>query len=141
MQARSYLAGGAMPSFISYSPSFDLNPDVVQAPAQRAPERLNIKDSRKQDAGKRLLGFLVRLALQSDVSDLWIVPTDESLLAMGKSEEQWSVVMKHRSFHALDVLDAVDDLSPAGLMTVVQDGVASVWKVSFSPDDVLLSRV
>ena len=124
-----------MPSFISHSPTMNLNPGTVLTP-----DRLSIKDSRKQEAGKRLLGFLVRLALQSKVSDLWIVPQEQSLLAMGKADEQWSVLINHVSFHAEQVLDAIEALSPTGLMTVVQNGVASVWKVSFSSEDVLLQR-
>jgi hypothetical protein len=127
-----------MPSFISYSPSIDLNSDAV--PVSLAPGRLSVKDSRKQDVGSRLLGFLLRLALESDVSDLWIVPQEQNLLTLGKTDEQWSVLMNHASFHAEEVLDAIEALSAGGLMTVVQNGVASVWKVSFSSDDVLLQR-
>lgn len=129
-----------MPSFISYSP-LETAPKATVC----APERLHVKASRKQQAGKRLLGFVVRMALQSKATDLYMVATSENLLAVSKVAEQWNVAMDHASFHAFDILDAIEELSPSGFMTVEQNGVATVWKVAFARvsggEEVFLNRV
>lgn len=135
-----------MPSFISsHSPFSQTHEPTASKPTVSAPARLDIAASRKQEAGKRLLGFLIRLALQSDSTDLFIVAQSESLQAVGKSAGQWTTLMAHQTFHATHVMDAIESLSPAGLMTVEQDGIASVWKVSFGKvcggEEVLLNRL
>ena len=126
---------------ISYSP-------VLESPASKrviAPSRLEIQSSRSQEVGRRILGLLVRLALDAKASRLWLVPQEESLVALGKTGEDWSVLMKHRTFHTDAVLDAIDELSPGGILTVERQGVASLWSASFSRTDgreeVLLKRL
>ncbi|MCA9777928.1 MAG: hypothetical protein KC800_14465 [Candidatus Eremiobacteraeota bacterium] len=126
---------------ISYSP-------VLESPTSQgvvAPARLEIQSSRAQEIGRRILGLLVRLALDAESSRLWLVPQEESLVALGKTNEGWSVLMKHRTFHADAVLTAIDELSPGGVLTVERHGVASHWSASFSRADgreeVLLKRL
>jgi hypothetical protein len=151
-RAASYLviridlaAGGAMPSFISHSPLYHTHEPTASKPTVSAPDRLNITVSRRQEAGKRLLGFLIRLALQSGSTDLFIVAETESLQAVAKSAGNWSTLMAHQTFHATQVLDAIESLSPSGLLTVEHNGTASVWKVAFGRvsggEEVFLNRI
>ena len=54
---------------ISYSP-------VLESPTSQpaaAPSRLELKASRTQEVGRRLLGLLARLALEAGASRLWLV--------------------------------------------------------------------
>ena len=53
---------------ISYSP-------VLESPTSQpaaAPSRLELKASRTQEVGRRLLGLLARLALEAGASRLWL---------------------------------------------------------------------
>jgi hypothetical protein len=126
---------------ISYSP-------VVESPQFQtvaAPSRLELKQSRTQEVGRRILGLLARLALESRASRLWLVSEEQTIVALGKRDDEWSVLMKHTTFHANAVLDAIEELSPNGVLTVESHGVASLWQVSFGRveggEEVLLVRL
>ena len=75
---------------ISYSP-------VLESPTSQpaaAPSRLELKASRTQEVGRRLLGLLARLALEAGASRLWLVTEEQSLVALGKRDGEWSVIPK-----------------------------------------------
>lgn len=126
---------------ISYSP-------VLESPTSQpaaAPSRLELKASRTQEVGRRLLGLLARLALEAGASRLWLVTEEQSLVALGKRDGEWSVLMRHTTFHAAAVLDAIEELSPNGVLTVQSHGIASLWQVSFGRveggEEVFLKRL
>lgn len=126
---------------ISYSP-------VLESPVSQlatAPSRLELKASRTQEVGRRILGLLARLGLEARASSLWLVSEEQSLVALGKRDDEWSVLMKHATFHASAVLDAIEELSPNGVLTVESYGVASLWQVCFGRveggEEVLLKRL
>ena len=68
---------------ISYSP-------VVESPQAQtvaAPSRLELKQSRTQEVGRRILGLLARLALETRASRLWLVSEEQTIVALGKRED------------------------------------------------------
>lgn len=105
-----------------------------------APKRLQLETSRTADMGTRLVGFILKLIQRNHASKYWIVAREQQIVLLGKTDDSWSILFQHRTYHADCFINSLQELTTSGSLTVESNQTAYLWNVSHGCEDFFLQR-